>query len=212
VPVTRPGIGARSHQSSTQKTSPAKAVTNASPQPPPAVSSAVNGKKVHHSEDKGDPADSKVIKKKRKTDGGSVPTVVADNEAKSNEGSGPDPAKDKTELGKKSNAPFQRIKADKVVFSDERLKNNTFESRVCSSLTPQASFQLCICSRPTQGAGRNDYGEKASADLIVTRGADFKKEKNKKKRGSYRGGNITVCFFGDAPPTRARLLIVRIDD
>lgn len=38
----------------------------------------------------------------------------------------------------------------------------------------------------------NDYGEKASADLIVTRGAGFRKEKNKKKRGSYRGGEITV--------------------
>jgi hypothetical protein len=38
----------------------------------------------------------------------------------------------------------------------------------------------------------NDYGAKASADLIVTRGDGFRKEKNKKKRGSYRGGEITV--------------------
>ena len=37
-----------------------------------------------------------------------------------------------------------------------------------------------------------DYGERASADLIVTRGDGFRKEKNKKKRGSYRGGEITV--------------------
>ena len=37
-----------------------------------------------------------------------------------------------------------------------------------------------------------DYGERASRDLIVTRGAGFRKEKNKKKRGSYRGGDITV--------------------
>lgn len=29
----------------------------------------------------------------------------------------------------------------------------------------------------------NDYGAKASRDLIVTRGAGFRKEKNKKKRG-----------------------------
>jgi hypothetical protein len=29
----------------------------------------------------------------------------------------------------------------------------------------------------------NDYGARASRDLIVTRGADFRKEKNKKKRG-----------------------------
>jgi hypothetical protein len=42
------------------------------------------------------------------------------------------------------------------------------------------------------GAGVNDYGAKASRDLIVTRGAGFRKEKNKKKRGSYVGGEITV--------------------
>jgi hypothetical protein len=33
------------------------------------------------------------------------------------------------------------------------------------------------------GASMNDYGAKASRDLIVTRGAGFRKEKNKKKRG-----------------------------
>lgn len=43
-----------------------------------------------------------------------------------------------------------------------------------------------------QGRPDNDYGEKANRDLIVTRGAGFRKEKNKKKRGSYRGGDITV--------------------
>lgn len=46
-----------------------------------------------------------------------------------------------------------------------------------------------------QGGTTNDYGEKASADLIVTRGAGFRKEKNKKKRGSYRGGEITVRYW-----------------
>lgn len=54
----------------------------------------------------------------------------------------------------------------------------------------------------------NDYGAKAHRDLIVTRGAGFRKEKNKKKRGvsasqeamcgpaharqSYAGGEITL--------------------
>ncbi|GAA5915139.1 hypothetical protein JCM8208_002145, partial [Rhodotorula glutinis] len=42
-------------------------------------------------------------------------------------------------------------------------------------------------------AGMSDYGAKASADLIVTRGKGFTKEKNKKKRGSYRGGEITMA-------------------
>ncbi|KAF8559719.1 hypothetical protein OG21DRAFT_1392510, partial [Imleria badia] len=43
-----------------------------------------------------------------------------------------------------------------------------------------------------KGGATNDYGERAHHDLIVTRGAGFRKEKNKKKRGSYRGGEITV--------------------
>ncbi|KZT69762.1 hypothetical protein DAEQUDRAFT_709480 [Daedalea quercina L-15889] len=75
---------------------------------------------------------------------------------------------------RKSNTPFQRIKADDIKFVDERLKDNTFESR---------------------GAGAGDYGERAARDLIVTRGAGFRKEKNKKKRGSYRGGDITMQSF-----------------
>ncbi|KAF8809114.1 hypothetical protein BYT27DRAFT_7136775 [Phlegmacium glaucopus] len=38
----------------------------------------------------------------------------------------------------------------------------------------------------------NDYGQRAHEDLIVTRGQGFRKEKNKKKKGSYRGGEITM--------------------
>ncbi|KAH9066479.1 SRP40, C-terminal domain-containing protein [Lactarius vividus] len=70
--------------------------------------------------------------------------------------------------------PFQRVKAEAVKFHDERLKDNTFESRV----------------RPISYL--YDYGTQASRDLIVTRGDGFRKEKNKKKRGSYRGGQITL--------------------
>jgi hypothetical protein len=45
-----------------------------------------------------------------------------------------------------------------------------------------------------QGARSDDYGARANRDLIVTRGDGFRKEKNKKKRGSYRGGDITVSL------------------
>jgi hypothetical protein len=38
--------------------------------------------------------------------------------------------------------------------------------------------------------GAGDWGAKAHADLIVTRGKGFTKEKNKKKKGSYSGGMI----------------------
>ncbi|EPQ57947.1 hypothetical protein GLOTRDRAFT_36343, partial [Gloeophyllum trabeum ATCC 11539] len=64
-----------------------------------------------------------------------------------------------------------RIKPEKVKFADERLKDNSYQSK---------------------GGPQNDYGDKAHRDLIVTRGAGFRKEKNKKKRGSYRGGEITM--------------------
>jgi SRP40, C-terminal domain len=43
-----------------------------------------------------------------------------------------------------------------------------------------------------QGASTNDYGARAHQDLVVTRGSGFRKEKNKKKKGNYRGGEITV--------------------
>lgn len=107
-----------------------KVAANSLLQPPTVVSSHVNGKEAHHSGDKEDPANSKVTKK-RKTKEGSVPTAIAAIEAKSNEGSGSNPTKGKNKPG----VPFERIKADKVVFADERLKNNAFESRVCHTLS-----------------------------------------------------------------------------
>ena len=40
--------------------------------------------------------------------------------------------------------------------------------------------------------GQDGYGAKASAVLMTVRGKDFRHEKTKKKRGSYRGGEINV--------------------
>ncbi len=64
----------------------------------------------------------------------------------------------------KINQPFSRIPKDIKV--DERLASNAY--------VPY------------------DYAQKAHEDLIVTRGKGFTKEKNKKKRGSYKGGYIDV--------------------
>jgi len=71
--------------------------------------------------------------------------------------------------GRKVNAPFRRVDPDKVPMTS--IVDNRYERK---------------------GGPSNDYGQKAHADLIVTRGAGFRKEKNKKKRGSYRGGEITM--------------------
>ncbi|KAI8901100.1 SRP40, C-terminal domain-containing protein, partial [Globomyces pollinis-pini] len=64
---------------------------------------------------------------------------------------------------------FSRIFRDKFDFSSEVLKDNTFMGK---------------------GGAEGSYGHKAHMDLIVTRGKGFRKEKDKKKRGSYRGGRI----------------------
>ncbi|KAJ2799665.1 jun-like transcription factor [Coemansia helicoidea] len=69
------------------------------------------------------------------------------------------------------NTPFCRVRPEEVVYADERLKDNRYLSK---------------------GDVDNDFGYKAHKDLIVTRGKAFTKEKNKKKRGSYSGGRITM--------------------
>ncbi|RKF79228.1 hypothetical protein GcC1_048013 [Golovinomyces cichoracearum] len=71
---------------------------------------------------------------------------------------------DPASFGKKPNEPFSRIPKDIKI--NEKLASNAY--------VPY------------------DYAQKAHEDLIVTKGKNFTKEKNKKKRGSYRGGHIDV--------------------
>ncbi|KAL0084862.1 SRP40, C-terminal domain-containing protein, partial [Phycomyces blakesleeanus] len=67
--------------------------------------------------------------------------------------------------------PFQRVKPEEVEFTDDRLKDNSYVGK--------------------GGSDEMSYGWKAHVDLIKTRGDKFRAEKNKKKRGAYRGGAIT---------------------
>ncbi|KAI0878638.1 hypothetical protein GGS24DRAFT_368026 [Hypoxylon argillaceum] len=84
----------------------------------------------------------------------------------------PDPSKFKannrgqngTTPKRTQNQPFSRISKDVQV--DPRLSSNAYVS--------------------------HGYGEQAHRDLIVTKGRGFTKEKNKKKRGSYKGGPLDV--------------------
>lgn len=105
------------------------------------------------------------VTKRRKLENGSAATQSVSTARKDKS----DPAN--SNRNRRTGVPFQRIQVDKIQYADPRLKDNTFAAR---------------------GARHDDYGSKASADLIVTRGAGFRKEKNKKKRGSYRGGEITM--------------------
>ncbi|KAF7806691.1 nucleolar and coiled-body phosphoprotein 1 isoform X2 [Senna tora] len=66
---------------------------------------------------------------------------------------------------------FQRVKADEVVFADERLQDNSYWAK--------------------DGA-ESGYGAKAEEILGQVRGRDFRHEKTKKKRGTYRGGHIDL--------------------
>ena len=43
-----------------------------------------------------------------------------------------------------------------------------------------------------QKGARGSWGERANQDLKHTKGKSFRHEKTKKKRGSYRGGNIDI--------------------
>jgi len=63
---------------------------------------------------------------------------------------------------KKGNVPFSRIPENIKI--DEKFSSNKYVSY--------------------------DYADRAHKDLVVTKGKGFTKEKNKKKRGSYRGGAI----------------------
>lgn len=47
-----------------------------------------------------------------------------------------------------------------------------------------------VCKSHSQGGAEGSYGFKAHQDLIKTRGKGFRTEKDKKKKGSYRGGRI----------------------
>ena len=76
--------------------------------------------------------------------------------------------KDKNQ-GSTHGIPFKRVREEEVEFLRDELKNNDFSAK--------------------KGA-KGSYGERAYVDLKDTRGKDFRQEKNKKKKGAYRGGKI----------------------
>ncbi len=68
---------------------------------------------------------------------------------------------------------------------DTKAQQNQRFQRVSSDIPVESKFQS-NAYRPY------DYAERAHRDLAPTKGKQFTKEKNKKKRGSYRGGVIDV--------------------
>ena len=84
-------------------------------------------------------------------------------------------------MKKLPNKRFERIKSDAISFHHEGLRDNSYEARVCPSLSALSFAD--VRTQMQSGASANDYGARASRDLGVTKGAGFRKEKNKKKRG-----------------------------
>ncbi|KAK6086653.1 hypothetical protein SCUP515_00219 [Seiridium cupressi] len=92
----------------------------------------------------------------------------------------------------KTSPPFAPLPPDPTTFKQnnrggnggKRLQNEPF-SRIKKdvNIDPRLSSNAYI---------QDGYGQKAHEDLIVTRGKGFTKEKNKKKRGAYRGGPLDV--------------------
>ncbi|MCD7471684.1 hypothetical protein HAX54_012299 [Datura stramonium] len=66
---------------------------------------------------------------------------------------------------------FQRVKIDQVEFKDDRLKDNSYWAKDGADI---------------------GYGAKAQEVLGQVKGRGFRHEKTKKKRGSYRGGQIDL--------------------
>ncbi|KAH7914008.1 SRP40, C-terminal domain-containing protein [Hygrophoropsis aurantiaca] len=115
-----------------------------------------------------------VIKKRRTTEDGSavataVLTTARDHQDTNIEVSVSSNGKGNGKPPRKTNERFSRIKPQNL--PTEYMFDNGYEAK---------------------GGNTNDYGERAHRDLIVTRGQGFRKEKNKKKRGSYHGGEITM--------------------
>ncbi|PAN21882.1 hypothetical protein PAHAL_3G497200 [Panicum hallii] len=66
---------------------------------------------------------------------------------------------------------FQRVKLEDVKFADDRLQDNSYWAK---------------------GGAETGYGAKAQEVLGQVRGRGFRHEKTKKKRGTYRGGQIDL--------------------
>lgn len=71
---------------------------------------------------------------------------------------------------KRASSPFRRIREEEIKV-DARVADNSFDAK--------------------RGAA-GDWGERANEVLKFTKGKSFRHEKTKKKRGSYRGGSISV--------------------
>lgn len=87
--------------------------------------------------------------------------------------------------------PFKRIDPEEALatVTDARLLDNTCMLPLPPRLPPP-SHPCPPLAADTAAFGGAGWGAKASNTLLQVRGKDFRHEKTKKKRGTYRGGAI----------------------
>lgn len=125
-------------------------------------------------------------KKKKRKASDDLETPAAAVEAVSGAKAGKD-KKEKKE--RTAGVPFSRVDHAKwtAAIKDDRLKDNTHEGKL--------KFGM--------GVNGDSWGDKASADLLAVKGKGFRKEMQKKKRASWRGGGeidqgCNSVFFPDS--------------
>ncbi|KAF7056758.1 hypothetical protein CFC21_064137 [Triticum aestivum] len=120
-------------------------------------------------------ADDAVVSKKRKLEEveGSKPPAKEDITATEDDVKEPSTASKSNKRQKLSEPKiaFQRVKTEDIKFADERLQDNSYWAK---------------------GGADSGYGAKAQEILGQVRGRDFRHEKTKKKRGTYKGGFIDL--------------------
>ncbi|KIW41611.1 uncharacterized protein PV06_07152 [Exophiala oligosperma] len=136
-----------------------------------------------------------------------VPTTKATEKSSRELSSGSDSdssedeaADDRTHGAKLTPEPDENSDSSNTVMGDNMAADSKPDStkppkkHVGARPTPlaQLSAQATVDSHISNAYQSYDYADRAYKDLSVTRGKGFTKEKNKKKRGSYRGGAIDI--------------------
>ncbi|KIW14324.1 hypothetical protein PV08_07106 [Exophiala spinifera] len=114
----------------------------------------------------------------------------SDDEAAGEAGNGAKLGPEHDEKSDSSNT----VMGDNMVAASRPVFEKTPKKHVGARPTPlaQLSAQATGDSYLSNAYQSYDYADRAYKDLSVTRGKGFTKEKNKKKRGSYRGGAIDI--------------------
>lgn len=119
----------------------------------------------------------------------------SDSDSDSDSASTPPPAKTKQKKSKSKSKSEPSAPTNDTTTDADPTPNSKSSKNPKKQNTPFSRIPTTTAIDPRVASNAYvpyDYAERAHRDLIVTKGKEFTKEKNKKKRGSYRGGMIDV--------------------